>query len=327
MMRSLLAALVSVVILLSTPIAGAPVASPFGDYPNCIAPSVPLEQHGWWQESTDATARHIHIGACMPNARDLTGALVSVTGVQPFVVRIVTFNNPDPITSVRWSWESSVKQTVSGSWGCPGTATDHNECMWYVPMLLNTTSAKNGLRELRLTENISNNAFGNRHFGTLNPQVYVKNGTATGSNYRKVTDPIARSWYDGFDYANVQVNYMSLFAGGVGGAQLDRSVPLVSGVVPLKIKHAETNNLAGSELWIDADFHHYPNDWTDAVEGIAQPSGATLLYRRAGRFAGTYNLDTRNWPNGRHALYFQTTDRDETGIHASALKVFIDVQN
>ncbi|MEQ1760244.1 MAG: hypothetical protein ABL986_18155 [Vicinamibacterales bacterium] len=327
--------IVALLLVAGGALAGAPVSGPYGEYPNCVAPSVPLEQHGWWQQTGDAVARHIHIAACVPNARDTTGTLVSVSGVQPFVARVTSFNNPDPITSVRWSWESAIAQEVAGTWSCPGAHGDHQQCQWFVPMNLDTNTAPDGLRELRLTENVSLNMFDQRHFGTLNFQVFVKNRTGVSENYRATPDPIARSWYGGksqsdadFGYANVQVNYMSLFSGGVGGAQMDRTVPVISGVVPLKIKHDQTSKLAGSELWLDADFHRYPLDWTEAVVGVTRPiSGARLLYRQPGLFKGTYALDTRLLANGRHALYFQTTDRDETGIHASALKVFIDVAN
>jgi hypothetical protein len=309
-------------------LSGAPASAPYGDYPNCIAPAIPLEQHGWWQQNTDTDARHIHIAACLPNARDTTGELVSVSGVQPFNVRVMIFNNPDPVTSVRWSWESAIKQEVKGTWQCPGSHGDHRECQVVVPLQLDTRSAPDGLRELRLTQNLANNVFGQRHFGTLNFQLFVKNGASPSSNYRSRVDPIARSWYTDLEYANVQVNYMSLFAGGVGGVQLDRSVPQVSGTVALNIKHDQTMKSPGSELWLDADFHRFTNDWTEAAVGVPQRvSGATLLYRRPGLFEGTYLLDTRRLSNGRHSLYFQTTDRDATGIHASALKVFIDVAN
>lgn len=315
-------------ILVAGGVAGAPAAAPYGEYPNCLAPAIPLEQHGWWQQAGESIARHIHIAACLPNARDTTGQLVSVSGVQPFTVRVTLFNNPDPITSVRWSWESNVQQEARGTWQCPGGQGEMHECQGMVPLLLDTRAARDGLRELRLTEDIASNQFGLRHFGTLNFQLFVRNGTATPVNYRSRLDPIARSWYSNFEYANVQVNYMSLFVGGAGGVQLDRSVPLVSGIVPLAIKHDQTMNTPGSELWLDADFHHFPADWTEAAVDVPQPgSGATLLYRRPGLFDGTYNLDTRRLANGRHSLYFQTTDRDATGIHASALKVFIDVAN
>ena len=50
----------------------AAATGPYGVYPDCIAPAVPLEVHSWWQQDTDPVPRHIHIGACLPNARDLT---------------------------------------------------------------------------------------------------------------------------------------------------------------------------------------------------------------------------------------------------------------
>lgn len=291
----------------------------FGAYPACYAPSVPLEVHSWWLENGETHPRHVHIGACIPSARDTSGKLVSFSGKQTFPNRALSFNNPGEVNLVRWAWESNIKQEISLSNVCQSAPDLLAECRWPVNMTLDANLASSGgLHELRLTPNVQHADLGKRQFATLNFQVYLNNGK-TPSNYRSSPDPIARSWYTGFGYANVQVNYMNFFT------DLNQTIPVVSGIVPLKVKHSSGSFARTSYLFQDPDFHAYPSSHGDPSNN---PTGKTvLLYKKSGLFSGTYNWDTRSLENGTHALYFQTEDKGDAGTHAGALRLLFQVQN
>ncbi len=318
-------ALAAAVALAAGPAAHAADAhAPFGLYPDCIAPAIPIEVHSWFGEPAEAHPRHMHMAACLPNARDMDGRLVSVSGREPFSVRVTSFNNPGVITSARWSWESDIKEKVPVDLQCQSGPMELRECHWWVDMTLDPAlSDSSGLHELRLTPNIPKNDLGNRQFATLNYQIYLKNGKAENS-YRSRPDPIGRSWYTGFDYANVSVNYMDFFR---GEADLTKTMPTVSGVVPLRIRHQRGTRSLRSQLWQDVNFHRTPEFWKEAVVGVPNSEGGVLLYSRPGLFDGTYQWDTRGLANGVHVLYFETVDTGPTGFHAGALKLFFRVQN
>jgi hypothetical protein len=302
----------------------ADVDGPFGVYPNCIAPGTPIEVHSWWAEPDEAIPRHLHMSACLPNARDTSGELVSISRPQRFTTQIKLFNAPGVVNLARWAWESDVQEVVRTNFECQERPMERRECEWEVDMTLDPDSASSGgLHEIRLTPNIGENDLGKRQYASLNYQIYLDNGKSP-NNYRSRTDPIARSWYTDFDYANVAVNYMDFFR---GEADLNKTVPTVSGVVPLRIQHQKGSHTQRSQLWLDPDFHHSPEDFDNAVVGRPNPSGSVLLYDHAGRFNGTYDWDTRGLANGRHALYFQTVDEGDTGLHAAAMRLFFDVRN
>lgn len=291
-------------------------AADFGWWPDCTAPSIPLEVHSWWLQPGEPHARHLHLAACAPNSRDTTGGLVSLSTREPLHVKVTSFNNPGTVSWVRWSWESDIKQRITMNKPCQSAPNQLQECSWWVDFTLDPfLASRGGLRELRLSPNITTNDLGERQFGTLNFQIYLNNGK-TPSNYRSRPNPIGRSWYStGFDYANVEVNYTDFFR---GAGDLGKSIPTVGGVVPLRIRHREGNFAVRSQLWQDPDFHANPDSWHQ---------GVGRLYTKPGRFDGTYNWDTRQLPNGRHWLYFETVDEGPTGTNAGALKLPFDVQN
>jgi hypothetical protein len=302
----------------------ADASAPFGNYPDCIAPAIPMEVHSWWGELGDEHPRHLHMATCLPNARDTDGSLVSVSRAQPFSVRVTSFNNPGRITSARWSWESDIKEKVPVDFQCQTSPMEMRECHWWVDMTLDPAlSSSGGLREMRLTPNIPNNDLGARQFATLNYQIFLKNGRGE-SNYRSRPDPIGRSWYTDFDYANVSVNYTDFFR---GAADLNKTMPTVSGVVPLRIRHQRGSHAVRSQLWQDVDFHHDPEFWKEAVVGVPNAEGAKLLYSKPGRFDGTYEWDTLGLANGVHVLYFETVDESPDSFNAGALKLFLRVEN
>jgi hypothetical protein len=300
------------------------VDGPFGVYPDCIAPAVPLETHSWWHEDGEEAARHIHIGACLPNARDMTGDLVSIDRPQDFTVRVMAFNHPGKFSWVRWSWESDIKEKIPQTLQCQTRPDERKQCMRLVKMTLDPNkSGRGGLRELRLSPIINHKDLGTRQLASLNFQIYLKNGKGE-DNYRSRIDPIARSWYPDFDYAKVRINYMDLFN---GEEDLDKSIPTVSGVVPIKVRHSGGEQETRSLLFENVNFHHTPDFHTEAVVGVPQHGGGVLLYDKPGKFEGTYHWDTRDLPNGVNVLYFQTTDSNDSGFNAGAMKYLFNVQN
>ncbi|MDQ2694943.1 MAG: hypothetical protein M3Z21_06105 [Pseudomonadota bacterium] len=294
-------------------------AGPYGVYPNCVAPAIPIEVQSWWQQITDALPRHIHVAACLPNARDLSGSLVKLGSKPvPITVRIMAFNNPDRFNWVRWSWQSDIKEIKSVNFQCSPTqsnASADGSCTWYVDLTLDPSKSHGGMDELRISANIPDNQFGRRQFPTLNSQVWTP-GTKI---YRRVPDPIARSWYEGPEYANIQVNYMDFFN---GATDLNRTIPRVKGVVPLDIKHDQGSGKVRSTLWLDADFHHFP-----ALHDTAKVGDGVLLYDVSSNFEGIYQWDTRKLANGVHTLSFQTSETNSQGTNTGILKLMFNVQN
>jgi hypothetical protein len=112
-----------------------------------------------------------------------------------------------------------------------------------------------------------------------------------------------------------------------GGGQLDRTTPLVSGVLPIRVAHAQGSHSVRSRAWLDANFHAHQSDWFEARVGVRQPSGALLLYDHAGRFSGTFNLDTRELADGKHSLYFETIDTSAEGDNVGALQLAFETRN
>jgi hypothetical protein len=301
---------------------------PYGVYPDCIAPAVPLEVHSWWHEAGEEVPRHLHHAACLPAARTADcsdPANPVITRPVTFNSRITAYNNRDPINIIRWSWQSSVHEVLDVGWQCtPGsgqTMGTHRseECQWYGDMTLDPSLGNGGLDELRLTPNISENDLGKRQFATLNYQIC----TGTGSNhYRSTPSPIGRGWYEGFDYSNVRVNYMDFFRG------TGETIPTVSGVVPLRIDHEKGSGTTRSQLWQDMNHHLFPTLFLNPPPiGVPHSSGGVLLYDHAGLFDGVYQWDTTGLPDGIHSLYFQTYSSAASGTSAGALKVFFRVAN
>lgn len=286
---------------------------PFGTFPNCVAPAIPLEVHSWWWKMGENAARHLHLAACGPNARDTTGELVSLSEPATIPVKVTAFNQPGVVSWARWSWESDVRQRIPIDATCQTAPDEMRECEWWVNFVIDpAASTRGGLRELRMSPNVEEGPAGLRQFGTLNFQVWLRNGRMP-SNYRSRPDPIGRSWYPGFEYANVSVNYVDHFR---GAADLGLTVPRVSGIVPLRVRHREGERVVRSQLWQDPDFHARLEDWS---------TGNGRLYSHPGNFDGTYHWDTRALAPGRHALYFETMEADATGLNVGALKLLFDV--
>lgn len=306
----------------------------YGVYPNCIAPAIPVETHSWWDEdanpsATDDAPRHLHIAACMPTARGINDPLIpKLTGPEPIVVRIMVFNNPSQLSWSRWQWQGDTQQQVALNLRCTPSVGSYTlmagrpQCTWYVDETISPSGAHSGIDELRMSPNISSHdGLGTRQYTTLNFQVPVE---GLSGHYRGDTDIISRSWYNGAEYANVEVGYVDHFH---GTADLNKSVPVVSGVVPIRVR---TQNLGGNAkvaVWQDMSHHMDPTFWKTAQEGAVNSTGGKLIFQRNGEFDGTVNWDTRGLSDGRHTMYFQAQETTSAGLNAAASALFFDVCN
>jgi hypothetical protein len=298
---------------------------PWGTFPNCTAPAVPIESETWWIQPGDDVPWHLHQGSCVPNARTVDcsdPANPVVTRDVPFDSVVTVFRYPH-VDWVRYQWESSVIEKRTVDWNC-GADPHHPECIFTQQLTLQPSKGNGGLDELRMSPNIDPNPFGKRHFTTLNFEVC----TGTGSNhYRSRPDPIGRGWYEGTDYTNVSVNYMSFFQRGAAG--LGESIPTVSGVVPLVVDHEKGIGTNESLLWEDAHTHDAPTTYLSAVPGVAlpPPHGGKLLYKKDGLWKGTYSWDTRGLADGVHVLLWQTYSHTDTGTVVGGLRLRFLVKN
>ena len=313
---------------------------PWGVYPNCIAPAIPIEVHSWWDEdanpavhadanryTNDNAPRHIHLAACVPNARNDDSVSISQNKLST-PMRVVAFNNPSVVNISQARFfdasgtpPSDIKMTCNTSVASHKYVDGRSECVWYVDVPLDPSTAPYGVSELRLSPNVADHVdLSTRQFATLNFQVAVD---GKSGRYRSNNDPIGRTWYTGLDYANINVGYMDQFKTG----ELDKIVPVVSGVVPIRVKSANLSGTAKVAIWEDTNHHAAPTAWKDAQVGDIHPSGGRLVFLRNGNFDGTFNWDTRGLTDGRHKMYFQSQETNEKGVQAGALLLFYDVCN
>jgi hypothetical protein len=313
-------------LLLLLPAGPGAAASDWGVYPDCVPPAVPLEVQGWWWEAGETFPRHLHLAACVPNARTndcSDGRNPILEEPHLFTSRVITYNNPDTVEWIRWQWQSESQEKVDVFWRCDDgevVAEGLEQCVWFGDMTLVPATGNGGLDELRLAPNISLNEFGKRQFTTLNFEVCT--GTSP-MGYRSAPDPIGRGWYEGFDYSNVRVNYMDLYEGS-----LDEVIPTVGGVVTLDIDHQKGSGTNRSLLWLDTSHHQHPGEFGDPPPvGNVQPHGGVLLYDLPGLFDGTFDWDTTSLEDGVHTLFFQTVSADITGTSVGGLKLLFNVDN
>lgn len=322
----------------------------WGVYPNCVYPAVPIEVHSWWDEddapkvhgdstryTNDDAPRHIHLATCLPNARNDGSVSLAANTKYPFVMRVMSFNNPSIINWVRFGFQSSnAETTISTNLSCNTSVASHkymagrSECTWYVDSVLATSNtAGYGTNEVRLSPNVSNHVdLGTRQFATLNYQIKVNNGLT--NKYRSNNNNIGRSWYVLLDYVNDSVNYMDIFAMNFASENKTRTIPLVKGVVPIKVSGREGNGTLKPIIWQNMNHHANPTFWKGkATVGTVDPlTGGKLVFVGKGQSGtDTFNWDTTKLPDGRHKLYFQNAESDEGGISAGAMLLFFDVCN
>lgn len=309
-------------------------AATWGEYPNCIAPAIPLESHDWWLEEGERFPRHLHSGSCVPNARTFDGSLVRVQQRATVDLRIVAFNNPDEINWSRVQWVGDTYERTDRDFRCTPSDPSYErvgdaalpQCTWRVEHLLDPFASDAGMQELRITPNISDNVFGKRQFTSAKYEVWT-----FGDDHGSRNEPWPRmtGWYEGFEYCGATVGITELFN---GASDLGKTKPLVSGTVSIPVDHdkCEGSGTKKSVAWLDTSFHLHPDFWEEPLPppGVFHQFGGKLLYARDGMWEGDLVLDTSDLCDGEHTLYVQSQhERAGEGLHAGALKVHFDTAN
>ena len=314
--------------------AGVATAQPYGVYPNCVAPAVPIESGSWWIESGDPVPHHIHAGTCLPLARnaDCSGTqsdLVMPDG-EPFTqsTTVFKYDTASPINLVGWLDQVNVvresfdPQTLG--WQCPGAdnGVRSKTCIFQNLYHFDSSTMLDGFDAINLHADVMNR-FGHRHFAGLTVPICAGTGTQSrGSLYVN-----GRGYYGLFNgYATVLSNVSEWFSPS------DRSsIPTVSGVFRPLAHHASMVNGAQfrSLLWLDPNTHANPIQYLGAPVGIElpQPHGGMLIYDEPALFRRFVQLDTTGWTNGVHTLLFQTYVTRSEGTLVGELRVQVNVQN
>lgn len=275
----------------------------YGDFPNGKNGGVCAESHAWWQEDGESAPRHSHSGSCVPAARGAggnDGPLVSNFNIS---ARALAFNSPGEVNWHRAQWEGNTVQTNSIGQRCQNSVGEFKECTYWETYNLNAPS---GMDELRLATDMRHGDLGTRQYSVINFQIR----SSSGGNYRGGPWIIGRHWYDGFGYVRVYLyDYMEYVKPG-------ESMPRVSGTFKLKVKHDGIHCTEG-QMYLNPQFHTW------------HANGATVPPADETSSCGshTYTIDTTKLPNGRNTLYFQTMAVDGRGELASAVLLFIDVNN
>lgn len=279
------------------------VTADYGEFPNGKNGGVCAESHAWWQETFEEKPRHVHSGACVPAARGKGGQDGPIVNNFNISARALSFNDPGEVNWHRAQWQGNTVQVHDIKQRCQNSMGEFKECSHWVEYNL---QARGGMDELRLATDTRNGDLGTRQYSVINFQ--VRGGS--GGNYRGGPWIIGRHWYDGFGYVRVYLlDYMEY-------VKPNESMPTVSGIFKLNIKHDGSNCTTG-QMFINPKFHQWH------AEGSDGPTPDEV----GGCGSHTYTIDTTKLPNGRNGLYFQTMAEDSRGELASAVQVFINVQN
>lgn len=274
----------------------------YGDFPNGKNGGVCAESHAWWLENGEAQPRHSHSGACVPAARGKGGKDGPFVSNIDISARALAFNMPGEVNWHRAQWQGNTVATHGIGERCQNSVGEFKECHYWQSYNLSVDSGE----ELRLATDVRNGDLGTRQYSVINFQV----SDGGGVSYRGGPWIIGRHWYDGFGYVRVYLlDYMEY-------VKPEESMPTVSGNFSLKVKHDGSNCTEG-QLFINPQFHTWH----------AQGSVGPAPDQSGGCGSHTYTIDTTKLGNGRNTLYFQTMAQDGKGELASAVLVFVDVQN
>lgn len=249
-----------------------------------------VDAQSWWKQAGDAEARHLHIGACIPERENLSGTIRIHAKVQLHA-------NPGKVTYV-----AIVKETADGDttyfsfnpgWTCPNLG---NCAFWTTFDIPSSAWAYSGLQGLRLRAT-ARQPDGKEMRASMNFQDFIANGKTKRDMTRQ---PYLRGkgWYTGLNYC--EASYKS------------DSTPLPDGPVP-----------AGWAPWIrqtdhgstDADpTHHDIRLDPDIHAGVP----GTFLVDGAGARDGPVAVSASS---GLHTLFAKTDCETSAGVNSGVLAV------
>lgn len=256
-----------------------------------------IESHVWWIQNGDTLpkfgeGRHIHVVTCFPLNHHVRGTV-------HLDVMITLHNDPGIVKALRIQAFNVATWTVPLNLRCT-TPDASGDCVYTIPIDLDTIKVPNGEREFRITANIPNNVFGQRMYQTTrwhmiidNPGASINPGSESASR-----SPGAAGWYHS-TYANV-------FCGPNDGYNLV-SHP-ISGVISITCKFDQQTAKAA----IDSNSH------------LGIP-GTVVLNTTGG--TRTITFDTRTLSNGPHKLVLATDRSFSDGSLRGQLILHFTVQN
>jgi hypothetical protein len=328
----------------------------WGTYPACIAPAIPIETEGWWDEKASplpsdnlpgvpdaqrliSKLRHVHVGVCMPASRTMDGSdgLV-LKGVYDFVAVFTLHNHPGAVAFVTTTL-SEADETVIFQKKCPDVA-GCNAVPWATGATHECVGGRIGcVRFLSrptcptgttcvFAVNMRLN-IGARKYSGLNEMRTMANITGVAPrNDRQYAD-----------------NHFQIH---LGGALNYRKTPAPRG-------RGWYQELQYASVYMAnyMDFFKGRTDITIPVvsgtiplQVVHQPDGTgttrsrlvidadghhdvpgIIVYDESGLKHGTVMLDTRTLSNGVHKLRMNTEESNEFGRNFGVIKYYINVQN
>lgn len=295
--KSFIALLTLALVLLLAPVArasstcvGAPPDSPTTTYPQ---PRLFVDAQDWWrgtQAPADPEPRHLHLGACIPERKHLSGTV-------GFDYKVQLHANPGArVSYVAVVWESSSGDTtyrsINPGWTCPTS-----QCVWWqhfdIPVSAWDHSGLGAVR-LRATAKQPN---GNEMRVSMNAMNYIDNGKSL-SNLTRMPYLRGKGWY-------TQPHYCE-------AAYRTDLTPLYDGPVPVgwaphirQLDHGTDDaNPTHHDIRLDPDIHA-------GVPG-------TFLLNGLGGFDGLVPVVAAP---GLHKLFVKTDCAISTGTNSGVLVV------
>jgi hypothetical protein len=265
---------------------GEPADHPVVNYPE---QRVFIESQGWWAERIDGVvkkygdAEHLHIGACFPLQK-------AVSGTVRLDFRVVAHNVPANsfIKNTRFHDGNGGVTLVDINWGYTLKAGEHDVDLWRT-VYVDTSKGQDGLRETRpLTVLV-------RPDGA---EIHVSGGWCwdvengkTDSNHSLCTSNITegRGWYDCFEYKNAQtVGWLYPYGGIPSGQSYTLNISGIDGA-------EGTTSIDGHYVTLNPRFHTGGN--------------GTFLFNHAGAHRNeTITLAGSQLPPGELVLFIMSEE-------------------
>lgn len=293
-MRRIIVALAVVAGMFMVPTAASAAPDPLtcAGYPE---PRVFVDSQSWWTQPGETEARHLHLGACIPEREHLSGVI-------HIDARLMLHNNPGQVTYLAIvvktaSMEQTYKSLNTG-WTCPNRG---NCTFWQGFDVPSSAFDHSGLEELRLRATAKQPDTGKEMRASLNWQSYIANGKSV-SNVTRMPYLRGKGWYTGLGYCEA--------------AYRSDVTPLPDGPVPTptwspwirQIDHGTDDaNPTHYDIRLDPDIHN----------GIP----GTFLASGSGSRDATIAVPTGTLTSGFHTLFAHTECQTSAGINAGVLTV------